>query len=52
MVIGKFVGTGAKSAMKQAVSILDTPASVDDYSAAFMKAIETTNVANLYNYTT
>src|SRR3984893_6016858 len=52
VVIGKFVGTGTKSAMKQDVRVLDTPVSVDDYSAAFMKAIETTNVANLYNYMT
>jgi iron complex outermembrane receptor protein len=52
IVIGKFVGTGAKSALKQDVRVLDTPVSVDDYSASFMKAIETTNVANLYNYMT
>jgi iron complex outermembrane receptor protein len=51
-VTAKFVATGAKSAMKQDVSVLDTPTSVDDYSNAFMKSVETTNVADLYNYMT
>ncbi len=52
VVIGKFVGNSSKSALKQDVSVLDTPFSVDDYSASFMRAIETTNVSSLYNYMT
>jgi iron complex outermembrane receptor protein len=47
-----FVATGARSAMKQDVSVLDTPVSVDNYSNSFMKAIETTNVTDLYSYMT
>src|SRR6202790_1022480 len=47
-----FIATGARSAMKQDVSVLDTPVSVDNYSNSFMKAIETTNVTDLYNYMT
>jgi iron complex outermembrane receptor protein len=52
VVIGKFVGNTTQSALKQDVRVLDTPASVDDYSNSFMKAIETTNVSNLYSYMT
>lgn len=52
MVEAKFVATGATSAMKQDVSVMDTPFSVANYSDAFMKAIETTNVADLYSYMT
>jgi iron complex outermembrane recepter protein len=48
----KFVATGAQSAMKQDVGVMDTPFSVANYSDAFMKAIETTNVADLYSYMT
>lgn len=49
---GKFIALGAESAMKQNISVMDTPFSVADYSDAFMKAIETTNIADLYNYMT
>jgi iron complex outermembrane recepter protein len=51
-ITAKFVATGAKSAMKQDVSVLDTPVSVENYSDSFMKAIETTNVTDLYSYMT
>src|SRR5882757_2422032 len=51
-VIAKFVSTGAQSAMKQDISVLDTPVSVESYSDAFMKSIETTNVTDLYSYMT
>src|SRR3977135_2806580 len=47
-VIAKFVATGAESAMKQDIRVLDTPVSVESYSHASMKAIETTNVTDLY----
>jgi iron complex outermembrane receptor protein len=50
VVTGRFVDTGAKSAMKQDIRVLDTPFSVASYSSAFVKSLETTNVADLYNY--
>jgi len=43
-VTARFVATGARSALKQDASLLDTPVSVENYSDSFMKAIETTNV--------
>jgi iron complex outermembrane receptor protein len=49
---GQYVDTGAKSAMKLDVPVLDTPFSVKSYNDSFMKAIETTNIADLYNYMT
>ena len=52
VVVQKFVGNTTQSALKQNASVLDTPASVDDYSSAFMKAIETPNVSDLYSYMT
>ncbi|MBV6416753.1 MAG: Ferrichrome outer membrane transporter/phage receptor [Steroidobacteraceae bacterium] len=52
IVEGKFVSVGAQSAMKQDISVMDTPYSVANYSDAFMKAIETTNIADLYSYMT
>ncbi|TWT17454.1 TonB-dependent receptor [Luteimonas marina] len=48
----KFIAHGAKSAMKQDLTVMETPYSVAAYGDAFMKAIETTNVADLYNYMT
>ncbi|RJG11282.1 TonB-dependent siderophore receptor [Massilia cavernae] len=51
-VVGRFVATGASSAMKGDASVLDTPFSVAAYTGDFMKAIETTNIADLYNYMT
>ena len=48
----RFVAPGAKSAMKQDISIMETPHSISAYSDAFMKAIETSSVADLYNYMT
>ena len=52
LVVGKFLDTGAKSAMKMDVPVLDTPFSVTSYSDAFVKSLETTNVSDLYNYMT
>lgn len=49
---GKFVAQSAKSAMKQDLTVMETPYSVASYGEAFMKAVETTNVADLYNYMT
>jgi len=51
-VSAKFVAQGAKSAMKMDITVMETPYSVASYGDAFMKAIETTNVADLYNYMT
>jgi len=47
---GKFIAQGAKSAMKQDLTVMETPYSVAAYGDDFMKAIETTSVADLYNY--
>ncbi|WP_299347294.1 TonB-dependent siderophore receptor [uncultured Pseudoxanthomonas sp.] len=49
---GKFVAQGAKSAMKQDITVMETPFSVAAYSDSFMKSIETTSVADLYSYMT
>jgi len=48
----RFMDTGAKSAMKMDVPVLDTPYSVSSYSEAFVKSLETQNVSDLYNYMT
>lgn len=48
----KFIAQGAKSAMKQELTVMETPYSVSGYGDAFMKAIETTSIADLYNYMT
>ena len=47
---GAFLGAGSKSAMKLDVPVRDTPFSVSSYTGPFIKAIETTQVADLYNY--
>src|SRR5947208_15330654 len=52
VVQGKFIDTGAKSAMKMDVEVRDTPFSVSSYSDSFLKAIETTAVADMYKYMT
>jgi iron complex outermembrane receptor protein len=52
VVSAKFVKSSAYSAMKQNVDVRDTPYSVADYSSAFMKAIETANLTDLYSYMT
>jgi len=52
VVTGKFLDTGALSATKQNISTLDTPFSVSAYTGDFMKAVRTTQVADLYRYMT
>jgi iron complex outermembrane receptor protein len=52
VVEGSFLGSGAASAMKLDIPVRDTPFSVESYSESFMKAIETTNIGDLYNYMT
>jgi iron complex outermembrane receptor protein len=52
VITGSFLETGAKSAMKMDVPVLDTPFSVSSYSEKFVKSLETTSVADLYNYMT
>jgi iron complex outermembrane receptor protein len=51
-VSGKFLASGTSSAMKLDVPVRDTPFSVAAYTEAFMQAVETTNVADLYKYMT
>lgn len=51
-VTARFIASGAHSAMKQDLDVRDTPYSVADYSSSFMKAIETSNLTDLYSYMT
>lgn len=48
----RFTDTGASSATKLQIPVLDTPFSVDAYNGNFLKAIETQNVSDLYRYMT
>lgn len=52
VVTGQFLNTGASSATKLDIAVLDTPFSISAYNGEFMKAIETTSVADLYRYMT
>lgn len=52
VVTGQFLDQGSKSAMKMDVAVLDTPFSVSSYSNEFVKSLETSSVADLYNYMT
>ncbi|MDE2486078.1 MAG: TonB-dependent receptor [Alphaproteobacteria bacterium] len=52
VVTGQFFDTGAKSAMKMNVPVLDTPYSVASYSDSFVRSVDTTELANLYSYMT
>ena len=52
VVTGRFIDTASTSATKQNISALDTPFSVSSYTNDFMKAIHTTQVADLYRYMT
>jgi iron complex outermembrane receptor protein len=52
VVRGSFLGAAAQSALKLDAPVRDTPFAVQSYTESFMKAIETTNVADLYNYMT
>ncbi|MFA5962698.1 MAG: TonB-dependent siderophore receptor [Sphingomonas sp.] len=52
VVKGSFIDSGATSATKLDIRVLDTPFSVDSYNGNFLKAIETTNVSDLYKYMT
>ena len=52
VVQGSFMAEGSQSAMKLDVPVRDTPFSVSAYTESFMKAIETTNIADMYNYMT
>jgi iron complex outermembrane recepter protein len=52
VVTGRYMDTGAKSAMKMNVPILDTPFSVASYSDSFIKSLDMTSVSDLYNYMT
>jgi iron complex outermembrane recepter protein len=51
-VTGQFLSPSAESAMKLDIPIKDTPLSVTNYSQDFMKAIETSEVLDLYKYMT
>jgi iron complex outermembrane receptor protein len=52
VVQGTFIDISSASGMKSNVPVRDTPFTVGNYTDAFMKAIETTTVADLYSYMT
>jgi len=52
VVRGSYLSAGSQSAMKGNVAVRDTPFSVSPYQESFLKAIESTNIADLYNYMT
>jgi iron complex outermembrane receptor protein len=49
---GQFLTPAAESATKVLVPIRDTPLSVTNYSGDFMKAVESSDTADLYRYMT
>ena len=48
----RFTDTGASSATKLQIPVLDTPFSVAAYNGNFLKAVDTQNVSDLYRYMT
>ncbi|PKB13456.1 iron complex outermembrane receptor protein [Novosphingobium kunmingense] len=52
VVTGQLLDTGASSATKLDLPVLDTPFSVASYNNNFLKAIETSSVSDLYRYMT
>ncbi|WP_137864424.1 MULTISPECIES: TonB-dependent receptor [unclassified Sphingomonas] len=52
VVTGKFQDTGAQSATKLDIPVLDTPFSTSSYNENFLDAIATTNVSDTYRYMT
>lgn len=52
VVSGKFLSTDKTSSNKLGSSDLDTPTSVSAYTGDFLKAIDTTEVSDLYRYMT
>jgi iron complex outermembrane receptor protein len=52
VVTAKFLSTGAESATKLDIPVMDTPYAVSAYSQTFLQATETTQVADLYKYMT
>lgn len=52
VVVGRFVNTGAQSATKMDVRVLDTPYTVSSYSETFVKSLESQSLSDLYNYMT
>lgn len=52
IVTGRFLNSGASSATKLDIAVLDTPFSVAAYNKNFLNAIETANVSDLYRYMT
>jgi hypothetical protein len=50
VVQGQYLSPAAESAMKLDVPIRDTPLTVSNYSIEFMKALETSEVVDMYRY--
>ncbi|MBS0478012.1 MAG: TonB-dependent siderophore receptor [Proteobacteria bacterium] len=52
VVTGRFTNEGSSSATKMDIRVLDTPASTQAYNNNFLRAIETSNVSDLYRFMT
>jgi iron complex outermembrane recepter protein len=49
-VSSRFIETSGRSALKMDVPVRDVPFTMTDYSQAFMKAVDTSKVTDLYGY--
>ncbi|HEX8756366.1 MAG TPA: TonB-dependent receptor [Steroidobacteraceae bacterium] len=49
-VTANFIRPGGESALKMSVPVRDVPYSIEDYSQAFMQAVDTTRLTDLYGY--
>lgn len=49
-VTANFIRPGGQSALKMSVPVQDVPFSLEDYSQAFMQAVDTTRLTDLYGY--
>lgn len=50
VVVERFVATDGSSALKSNVPLRDVPLTISSYTSAFMSGLETTRIADLYNY--
>lgn len=49
-VTGRFIATSGQSGLKSDVALRDVPMTISGYTNDFMNAIETSRIADLYNY--
>lgn len=50
VVMGRFIAADGYSGLKSNVPLRDVPITISSYTQAFMEGIETTRIADLYNY--